>query len=171
MATAKKTTKTVKKKTPTKKAAAKKKTAAKKPSKSELVDDEGFAAVKGALFWKYKAISAEWSEGAVLQRELKSNEFAELARPAYAPLRKIQSQIQQSIVDLKQRQAELKAVSAEVAKLFSLPNLENCAIDTNTGRIYILDNAGSSPVTPRALKTAQKKLQIAAGNHKTKTKT
>lgn len=172
MATAKKTTKTktTKTKTTKKKAPAKKKVAAKKPSKTELVDDDGFAAVKGALFWKYKAISAEWSEGEMLHNQLRASELNELARPVYAPLRKIQSQIQQGLIARQQRKIELEAVSTEVAELFGLPNLKDCAIDTNTGRIHILDSEGSNaPVTPRALKSAQKKLQPPANKRKTKT--
>lgn len=158
MATKKKET-AAKKPRSTKKTTTRKTTSSSK-SNPDLVDDAGFAAVKGSLLWKYRAISAEWSEAQALLREKLLKEREEYTKDIYAPLRRIKSEISQMQIENASKTSELAAVTKEIAESFGLNDLKNCAIDSTTGRIYVLDDAGTAvqkAATPKTLKTHAKK--------------
>lgn len=179
MATAKKTTRktAVKKKAPAKKKVAAKKAPARKkaaPKGPTLVDDEGFAIVSGELLWKYRASVAEWNEAQALLTSARLQEQQELQKELYAPLRKVRHDINQKTMGRESKTKELREVQQQIADLFGLSNLKNCAIEDNTGRIYILDSTGtqaSTPATAKELKKYTKKkpaVTKAAGKRKTK---
>lgn len=145
MATAKKTTK---------------KPATRKKSTADAVkkeDDAGFACVLGELLWRYRAISAEWNEAQALLREVLLQEEKEYAKEVYAPLRKLRSQIKHMQLENSGKTAELTQVQAAIAERFNLPDLKNCAIDSTTGRIYLLDDEGTGVQKPATLRTLNAK--------------
>jgi hypothetical protein len=114
----------------------------------DIVDDEGILCLKGPLFWKWRALDAEYRTATMSMAHVKSKIEAEINKsPILMALFSEHAGLAGQISVAKN---ELMNVHLEIETHMGI-SLKDCAFDDKTGRLYNLssDGARSEPVKPK----------------------
>jgi hypothetical protein len=115
-------------------------------SNGEHLDSDGFLCLKGALFWKWRAVDAEYRNTEMAYKEKVRVVAEEIQK--HPELVKAMAERDAIGVAVKARAKEVQEVYADIEKEYGIKLGEGFSIDDTTGRMYQLDNGQRTPVAP-----------------------
>lgn len=101
----------------------------------EFVDEGGYLALRGELFWKWRALNADFTNAthALAQRR---TEFEQMLA-ATPPLVSKRDEVHAASQALAQAKRDLDEVQQAIGTQLGI-DLKDCAIDDSTGRLHVL---------------------------------
>jgi len=117
----------------------------------DIVDDEGILCLKGPLFWKWRALDAEYRTAIITMAQTKTKIESEINKnPTLVTLLGEQAGLAGQISVAK---TELTNVQLEIEAHMGV-SLKDCAFDDKTGRLYNLSSDGtrSEPIKSKRVR-------------------
>lgn len=111
------------------------------------LDADGVLCLRGALFWKWRALDAELRTAALELEQTQTRIATEIAKNTeLAALINTKAALAGQLTTAR---AELNTVQEEIQGYINV-SLKDCAFDDKTGRLYNLttDKAASTPLKP-----------------------